>query len=260
MASEWNWDFSFEYFRKILNAALDNFQCHRICQAPEFLEKAAGRPLLFLRHDVDIDLTRALQMARIENELGIQATYMVIVDSPLYRLEDAGSKRILKELESMEHEVALHFVISEEINRTEGYPGSLVDDIQISCERLQQITGTEVQSVSFHRPNPRILGGDLRIAGRINAYSRDLMAWYISDSRGCWRDGEPLPKLLNPDKPLLQLLVHPIWWGEQSLAPEERLESFFVSATQGASANDAWIFDRALSSQIGVHRSGLSKP
>jgi hypothetical protein len=254
MGCEWSRDFSYAYFETLLKAILDNFECHRIFEAPQVLVRASNKPAIFLRHDVDIDLMRALRMARIEHGFGIRATYMVIVDSPLYRVEEANSKAVLNELESLGHEVALHFVAE----RSDGQSPSILlePQIQAACERLEGVKGTEVCSVSFHRPRPEFLRGDLTIAGRVNAYSQRLMPWYLSDSRGCWRDGEPLPKLRNPSGPLLQLLMHPIWWGDETLAPGDRLERFFLSATGGMSRDDARAFDQALSSQIGVQRCG----
>src|SRR5215470_4067193 len=40
------------------------------------------RPFLVLRHDIDISLCPALEIARIEYELGVQATYFVLFRSP----------------------------------------------------------------------------------------------------------------------------------------------------------------------------------
>ena len=61
--------------------------------------------------------------------------------------------------------------------------------------------------------------------GKVNAYSRELMSWYLSDSAGNWREGEPLPLLSNPDRPLLQLLIHPFWWGEEHMSAGDRLQT-----------------------------------
>jgi hypothetical protein len=256
MVVEWSRDFSYSYFRTLLKAILDNFDCHRILEAPQALERPAKKPAIFLRHDIDIDLRRALRMAQIEHDLGVRATYMVIVDSPLYRVEDADSRAVLNELESMGHEIALHFVVDQMDGQPPPLAASLEQRIQVACERLEKVKGTEVRSVSFHRPRVEFLRGDLTIAGRINAYSRTLMAWYLSDSRGRWREGDPLPKLLKPTGPLLQLLIHPIWWGDNSLSPEDRLQRVFLSATKAMSRDDARAYDQALSGQIGIQRSG----
>ena len=95
------------------------------------------------------------------------------------------------------------------------------------------------------------------VVRRVNAYSRELMAWYLSDSKGNWREGEPLPKLLKPDKYLLQLLIHPIWWGDEHILPEDRLQAYFEVTTKGYSLERIKAFDVALAGHLGIQRSGI---
>ena len=42
---------------------------------------------LYLRHDVDLSLEAALEMARIEHELGVRATYFLMTESGFYNLD-----------------------------------------------------------------------------------------------------------------------------------------------------------------------------
>jgi len=96
------------------------------------------------------------------------------------------------------------------------------------------------------------------IDGRVNAYAKELMIWYLSDSKGYWREGEPLPKLFRPSKPLLQLLIHPIWWGDEHMLPEDRLQEFFDAETQGQSYQYIKALDTALADTIpAVRRRGF---
>jgi len=255
MSSDWKDSFHYDYFRELLHAAKDNFSIFLMKEAPQVL--AAGtKPALILRHDLDISLKRALPLGEIEKRLGVSATYMVLVDSPVYDLSSGESQEILKDLMNMGHEVALHF--SAKAN-----PGTDISDwneierqVLEAKAHLEDIIQCEVASISFHRPITRFLRGPLWIFNLVNAYSAELMDWYLSDSAGRWRE-EPLPQMLQPRKPLLQLLIHPIWWGINHLKAEDRLEEFFQSETFSLSSAARDCFDRGLASTLGIRRRGL---
>lgn len=228
-----------------------------IGDAEEALKLAPRKRIIFLRHDVDIDPNRVLKLAEMENEFGIRATYMFLVSSQLYSLEDSAVRSVLDRLISINHEIGLHFDLDTH-QRDDVRPGviSFERDITSDCCRLEGVTNMPVRSVSFHRPLPQLLRGPLRLAARVNAYATELMVRYISDSRGQWREGEPLPKLLKPDSAVLQLLTHPIWWGDNDMSPEARLEAFFQNAVRRFSAEQAKAFDDALGRTLGIRRSG----
>src|SRR5207302_922810 len=131
----------------------------------------------------------------------------------------------------------LHFDFEDPAQRAGGAVVEAVEPaIAAACARLEAASGQPVRSLSFHRPLPQFLRGPSLVAGRVNAYARELMDWYLSDSGGRWRQGEPLPMLEHPTRPMLQLLTHPIWWAEQHQAPPDRLDAFLTAATVGLSA------------------------
>ena len=94
MSTAWSSDFSYNYFKKILQAVKSNFELYLFSGAPKIIN-AIDRPKIILRHDVDIDLAKALKMAEIEEKFGVRATYMVMVNSPLYDIKDKLSQSIL---------------------------------------------------------------------------------------------------------------------------------------------------------------------
>lgn len=255
----WSSDFSYAYFRQILGTASAVFDIHRLRDAPSSLDRDGRRPGLFLRHDVDLNLSRALRMAEIEAEQGIGATFMVMAHSSLYRIEDFSSKQAVRELIAMGHEVSLHFDFDAPEDRG-GSPDLAGAESRIveAARRLEQVTSSPVASLSFHRPLEAFLRGPLRVGSMINAYAAALMGWYMSDSRGRWRDGEPLPRLIEPEGPLLQLLIHPVWWGDAHRAAEDRLQDFFESATSGMGEDRVAAFDRALRGHLTIARRGLA--
>ncbi|MCX6777548.1 MAG: class I SAM-dependent methyltransferase [Candidatus Micrarchaeota archaeon] len=84
---------------------------------------------------------------------------------------------------------------------------------------------------------------------------------YISDSRGIWSCGDPIPALSRGlgTGSVFQLLIHPVWWGEKSLSPQERLEEFFQSETKGRDKDYKDAVDASLMRIVtDIRRSGYA--
>src|SRR5205085_8345871 len=65
---------------------------------------------LFLRHDVDLSLEAALELARLEHGRGARATYFLMTESVFYNLLSPVGERALRELRELGHAVGLHAV------------------------------------------------------------------------------------------------------------------------------------------------------
>ena len=200
-----------------------------------------AHPTLFMRHDVDVSLKSAVRLAEIESGLGVQATYMVIPNSPLYDIAVDTGRSALRRLCELGHEVALHFDISEHDRLNEVGIVDIEDQMNLAGQAIEQVTGVRVRSVSFHRPPPNVLHGPETIGNRVNAYSEALMENYVSDSRGRW-DGSWRERLNTNPGALNQILIHPIWWGDVHLSPEERLHQFFEDETSGQASHKTEAF------------------
>ncbi|MFL6352712.1 MAG: hypothetical protein ACJ74Z_12810 [Bryobacteraceae bacterium] len=251
----WGADFSYSYLRKLLEVIRSDFEPQLLGDAGQ-LGRVADNRWAFVRHDVDVDLSKAVRMAEIESEHGVRAAYMIMNASLMYSLRDLSVQKALRQIQSLGHEVGLHFDCPGELRHEEkGDLSQLESDIESACRELEECVGSPVRSLSFHRPIPWLLRGPLLIGSRVNAYAAELMAWYLSDSKGCWREGEPIPKLRQPPGHILQLLTHPIWWGDRHLPPAERLDEFVRERTAGLSGSQAAEFDQALASTLpGVQR------
>lgn len=253
----WSADFRYTYFRQLLHTARARFVAHVLSSAPEVLPNN-GPPILFLRHDIKISPGKALRMAEIENEYGLPASYMVRADSPLYSLDDRQTRIQLLEIVQMGHEVGLHFDLARETRRSPSYLRLIEAEIRAACERIEQITCRPVRSLSFQRSIPLLFNGQLLLNGRVNADARELRAWCLSDAGGFCRGGDPLAQITGHNGPVLQLILHPIWWGERHIHASQRLQEFFDFATSGKSAYEAGIFDINLAKTIpGVRRQTL---
>jgi len=252
-----SFDFTYSFYRQLLFTAKINFEHSSFSQAREIFTKQNSKPIIFLRHDVDLDIDKALSMAKIENENGVKSCFMVMTNCPFYSIQDSSTKIFLKELIGMNHEIGLHFHFSNPDERDENtlIDNKIIEQINSDCTRLENIISQRINSISFHRPLKQFLHGPLIIADRINAYSAELMDWYLSDSKGMWREGNPINHLINPKKNILQLLVHPIWWDDINQKAQDRLQSFFDDKTKDLSEEEKRFFDNNLSSHLSIYRS-----
>ncbi len=251
-------NFDYEFLIKILTILKQNFLFCSFQDASKVINYNHNpKPYVLLRHDVDLDLDNALKMALIEKELHVRSCYMVMTNSPFYSLNDNHSLSSVREIVASGHEIGLHFDFYDNSLRDDRTDiEQIQNDIESSCLGLEKITGTKITSISFHRPLPQLLRGPFYINGRINTYSDELMKWYLSDSKGNWREGNPIDSLAKSKSNVLQLLIHPIWWDEKHQDAPDRLQIFFEHRTKNFSAEEKNKFDILLSSYLTIQRRG----
>lgn len=174
-----------------------------------------------LRHDVDLSVAAAVEMARVEAEMGLSATYFLLAGSPLYNLLDRGTRERVREIEALGHDVGLHF--STHTYWPAGRRPSdraLAARVRAEQEVLDAVARDPVDAVSFHVPPEWLLGE--AVEGVASAYAPAVFSeiGYVADSGQRWRERSPLGGEL-PDR--LQVLVHPGLWGEEDATFEQRV-------------------------------------
>jgi hypothetical protein len=175
--------FDLAHYREILDAAKEGgYRFARFGSEPEPGD-------LFLRHDIDLSLAAALEMAELEAELDVQATYLLMTESVFYNLASEEGAAAIHRLRELGHPVGLHAV----------HPNVELDG------RFDAV-------VSWHNPRPEYMSEE--IAGYENAYGPRYFApeTYRSDSNQHWRSGCPHDELRAGAFPWLQILVHPAIW------------------------------------------------
>lgn len=191
---------------------------------------AEGRPFVVLRHDIDIHLRPALDIARIEYEQGVSATYFVLLRSPFYNLFSRASAEMMDQIHQLGHELAAHLDLSV---------------YQNDCARA--LMEVEVLAKFYPYINPRLVTihspYDLQrlpvaafpqLAAVYAAAMRGEIA-YLSDSTGRWRYGHPLDSEAFQSRKPFQLLTHPVWWVQEGETPAQKLK--------------AWLYEDYLSCQ-----------
>ncbi len=176
-------DFSLEHYREILRAAGEGG--YRFA----FFGSPPSEGDLFLRHDVDLSLEAALEMAELEADEGVATTYLLMTRSVFYNLASHEGERAIARLRELGHQVGLHAVHPE---------------VELDA-RFDPI-------VAWHNPEPAFMTAP--IDGVVNVMEQTHFdpATYRSDSNHRWRSGCPHDELRAGAFPWLQLLVHPEIW------------------------------------------------
>ena len=172
-----------------------------------------------LRHDIEFSIDRALKLATLENEIGIESTYTVQLRNNTYNALSEKNITAIQEIKKLGHKIGLHQ------NPPIMPKSKLVDYILKDIETLEYYYKFEIDRFAFHRcgSNPQLLEWYVQVPNKINCYDRkffhyfkgtkpqNLNVLYLADSNHQWKYGYPLDfDFSKIDK--LQLLTHPFSW------------------------------------------------
>jgi hypothetical protein len=167
-------------------------------------EPQAGE--IFLRHDVDLSLAAAVQMAELEAERGVSATYFLMTRSVFYNLASHEGEATTRRLRELGHRLGLHAV----------HPHVDIDD------RFDPV-------LAWHNPDPEFMNEPLD--GLVNVMAPPWFdrGHYRSDSNQHWRSGDPTEAFEAREFEWLQLLTHPEIWAFDGATMRETMESMLAA-------------------------------
>lgn len=205
-------DFSYEFYRNTLSELKKN---HKFVG----FESVSTNDVI-LRHDVDIALQPAVKIGKIENELGIQSTYFILIHSPFYNPFSLNSSKCINELLSLGHKIGLHYDSSFYLEN------NLEPDyiIKKEIEMFSLYFKTSVNVVASHNPTTN---KKMDISFPDDIIDADSLKFkenrkYLSDSVQNWREG-PFSNFIGYEN--LYILIHPIWWSDDNKSRVEILQS-----------------------------------
>jgi hypothetical protein len=176
-----NCGFDLDHYAEILDAARSGG--YRFA----FFDREPQPGDLLLRHDVDLSLDAALQMAGLEAEAGAAATYFLMTRSEFYNLDSESGASAVERLRSLGHRVGLHAVWPH-VDRDGRFDPVL----------------------AWHNPDPEYMREP--VDGLVNVMTAPWADVYRSDSNQHWRQGCPHDELRASTFEWLQLLTHPEIW------------------------------------------------
>lgn len=226
----------------------------------------ASKVVVGLRHDIDHNPFKGLEMANIEKSFGIRSTYFILATARYYGELDGlkivphrGMGKLYRELYSTGAEIGIHndlltIMISYSIdpftfNKDEfTFYNSLDIPIYGTASHGSNIAKATVpnyqifsdfaksDSVTYNDKKFQIGIKSLAEFGyKYEAYFINFnIGLYFSDSGGKWNDPEGLTgilKKLDSCKPgdRVQILAHPDWWGR----PDYHLKSDSIKTNHG---------------------------
>lgn len=163
-----------------------------------------------LRHDVDVSIEKAYEMASIEAKMGVSSTYFVMTTSNLYNPFSKKNVNFLREIAAMGHEIGLHF---DETVYNDADHSAKMKFAEAERDALTKRTGLAIRAISYHIPSQETLEADWKFDGMVNSYSKKFFHEYkyLSDSMRRWR--EPVLDIIKKGRyDKLHILTHPIWY------------------------------------------------
>ena len=177
---------------------------------------------IFLRHDVDVSIDKALKLAEMESNRKIKATYYILLTSPFYNALSPENIQKIKMIKELGHGIGLHYDLSVKDKMT---PEDVKNEIMIQYGLLlHHLDHLPSASVTFHKP---VTGVDatneiinLLNMEEIYCPNYDAKYKYISDSGHNWRE-DPVEALMKYDH--VHINTHPVWYNEKELSMEDCL-------------------------------------
>ncbi len=215
--------FSLQGYRALLLA----LRGHGYSLVPVTTMKTRIAKSAHIRHDVDLHLYGVDRIARIEADLGVSATYYILMTGP-YNPLSSQNLAVLKTLLEMGHEIGLHYDLQI-------YPESLTaasERINLEIALLEHAVGCEIRTIVRHQP---YLGGtdpfkqhSKLLNAHDPAYESGMI--YVSDSCRLWRkDSTNRIFSMDPEQHL-HLSTHPELWLDESIAdPRQYIEKCVIA-------------------------------
>jgi hypothetical protein len=181
----------------------------------------ANGDAVVLRHDIDFSISKAVEMAELDREAGVNSTFFVLLTSPFYNALSQDNLELLRRIKGLGHEIGLHYDCSPFDGLS---PHEMEARIGVLIHSLSTLLEVEITSISQHKPATSKIHPVFE--GYRDAYSpqyfRDI--GYLSDSR--MRFGAPDVLEFFERNRRSQLVIHPIWWNKEKTTLPAIVDSF----------------------------------
>jgi hypothetical protein len=190
-------DFSLEHYRELLEAAKTGGYRFAAFEG----QPRAGD--LLLRHDVDLSLDAAVQMAEVEAAAEAWSTWFLMTRSAFYNLDSSDGERAIARLRELGGRIAHHAM----------WPNADLD------ARFEPV-------FAWHNPEAEFMSAAVEGATNVMAPPWFDADHYRSDSNQRWRHGCPQVGLERGEFEWVQLLIHAEIWVYDGQSMAETMQSF----------------------------------
>lgn len=215
--------FTYENYRQCIRRTNELYSCVGF----EILDQSKlPEDVAIIRHDIDMSPRNAVSLAKIEAELGVRATYTVLITGEFYSPFEVDTRNQLFEIVSLGHDIGLHFDAAwHEVTSENKLEDAILWEMNILNELLGLKGDRRVKMFSFHNTTPFTMSCKGRVYGTLkNAYAGVLQenVEYTSDSNGYWIH-RTWDDILEERHSRIQVLTHPEWWSEKRSEPGEKV-------------------------------------
>ena len=163
-------DFTPPVYRELCGSLLDNnFQIFPL--KDYFKSKKTNKKVAFLRHDVDARPSSSLEIAIIENELGISSTYY------FRTIESVLKADLIAEIYSLGHEIGYHYEVLAQANGNKKFA---IEQFDINLSKLREIV--PIKTICMHgSPWSKWKDSDLWDDYNISDFGIELEAFLTPD-------------------------------------------------------------------------------
>jgi hypothetical protein len=168
--------------------------------------------VLYLRHDVDFSLAMAVELARINAQLGVTGTFFILLRGPAYNAATRRSQERLAELLTLGQRIAFHWAAPHEVPADHD---ALANHVRAEFELASRIIPELDPVFAVHSPDGKLMRRcvELDCPPLVNAngnlFSRRMPYYADSNLRysvETWR------ALIRRGEPSLHVLLHPVNW------------------------------------------------
>lgn len=223
---------SYAHYRQIVELALDRGYGAGLLRDAIGQTSADQGKALYLRHDIDHDPRRAVEIARLEAACGVRSTYFFRTNANDYNLFSYDVRRLIDELQRLGHDIGLH---AEPVDYAHAREIPMLDALREQIA-LFRIVSPDFRVVASHNdmtpynnlPFLQDVPAQALLAEErlVEAYSASLglfdRSTYVTDSYRYWwrvfRNGTLASEracvcdLLLSGEPLIYMLTHPENW------------------------------------------------
>ena len=135
--------FTYDYFKALMARAMEI--------APiTTLDGRKDGLCVILRHDIDLDIPLAYEMAMVEEEIGIRSTFFIMTTSHFYNPTSSKNREYLFAMAQKGFEIGLHFDPTI-------YGNADLEELKVHADRecsiLESVIGHNITSISLHNPS-----------------------------------------------------------------------------------------------------------
>jgi hypothetical protein len=212
-------NFSYNHYLQVLEEAKSQYN---IGPVKDIFKLKKKEKFIILRHDVDVSLEHALRIAELEAKHDLRSTHFILFHGVYYNALSDRNVAIIQKISNFGHEIGLHYDTSFLSGSTRKIIRMIGDEIKI----LENIIDKKIISIVQHDPSTSPKLG-VQISNKFLDPTKSITfknISYISDSVQNWRRGCMCGHIGNEKQ--LQILTHPIWWGETHKSRKKILQEF----------------------------------